>query len=286
MWSGLNRSHAPANSRHRPNQKTFCYSGVLELPASKGPITALRGNGEYDWAAFEPESYFEHYYADPHPDDDDLTRLAAATLMHAAPDGDGLNIIDIGTGPSLIPFMCAAPRAASLTCWEFSQANVSWLREELSRSETRPQWLHFWSSVRAVYQGKKKLPADPGPLLQAKCEFAQRSIFDLPERRWDAATMFFCAESITEKRPEFEAACASFAKCVKPGGTLAAAFLVRSSGYTVGQRRYPAIDLCASAIEDVFCGLTASAEVQQIGAAEHEVRSGYTGALFLRAQSR
>lgn len=263
---------------------------LVELPAkstsSSGPLKALRGNSEYDWAAFEPEAYFEHYYADPHPDDDCLTRLAATTLMRAAPDGDGLNIVDIGTGPSLIPFLCAAPRAATLTSWEFSAANIAWLKEELSRSKTRAQWLHFWTSVRAAYQGDKELPADPGPLLRAKCEFAQGSIFDLPERQWDAATMFFCAESITEKRPEFEAACASFAGCVKPGGTLAAAFLVRSSGYTVGERRYPAIDVCAGAIEDVFRGLTSYAEVQQIGVAEHEIRSGYTGALFLRARSR
>lgn len=44
----------------------------------------------------------------------------------------------------------------------------------------------------------------------------QGSIFDLPERTWDAATMFFCAESITEHQDEFEAACAAFARCVKP----------------------------------------------------------------------
>ena len=42
------------------------------------------------------------------------------------------------------------------------------------------------------------------PALRAKTSVRQGSIFDLPERRWDAATMFFCAESITERKDKFE----------------------------------------------------------------------------------
>lgn len=252
---------------------------------SKGGDDIGRSNAAYDWAAFDPEAYFEHYYADPHPDDDGLTRLAATALMCSAPAGD-LDVVDIGTGPSLIPFLCAAPRAASLTSWEFSAANLAWLGSELSRENTRGQWLHFWNVVRAAYAGIRELPADPMPLVKSKCELSQKSIFDLPERRWDAATMFFCAESITEQRGEFDAACAAFARCVKPGGTLAAAFLVRSGGYTVGERRYPAIRISAADVSETFASLADMVDLQQIGIAEHEVRSGYSGALFLNARSR
>ena len=52
-------------------------------------------------------------------------------------------------------------------------------------------------------------------------------------------------ESITERQNEFEAACASFARCVKPGGALIAAFLVRSSGYEVAGRKFPVLELSA-----------------------------------------
>ena len=69
------------------------------------------------------------------------------------------------------------------------------------------------------------------------------SVFDLPKRRWDAATMFFCAESITEREDEFAAAVAAYAQCVKPGGALAAAFLVRSAGYEVSGHRFPVLRL-------------------------------------------
>ena len=79
----------------------------------------------------------------------------------------------------------------------------------------------------------------PIPALRAKTALRQGSIFDLPQRAWDAATMFFCAESITGRQDEFEAACAAFARCVRPGGALIAAFLVRSAGYVVADRPFP-----------------------------------------------
>lgn len=49
-------------------------------------------------------------------------------------------------------------------------------------------------------------------MLRTKSVVKQGSICDLPERTWDAATMFFCAESITEHQDEFEVASAAFAR--------------------------------------------------------------------------
>ena len=114
----------------------------------------------------------------------------------------------------------------------------------------------------------------------------QGSIFDLPARTWDAATMFFCAESITKRQDEFEAACSAFARCVRPGGTLAAAFLVRSEGYVVAEQAFPAIKLAPEAIEGVFRSLANDVNAKPIGIVEREIASGYTGALFITAVAR
>src|SRR4029078_9324938 len=90
------------------------------------------------------------------------------------------------------------------------------------------------------------------PPLREKSIVRRGSIFDLPERTWDAATMFFCAESITERQDEFEAACAAYARCVRRGGTLAAAFLAHSVGYVVKASRFPALPLSAESIMKAF----------------------------------
>ncbi len=246
---------------------------------------APSGNADYSWANFDSEAYFQHYYGEPHPDDDCVIRFAVEAIKRAAPIDAELDIVDVGTGPSLIPFLCALPRARRLTAWEYAESNVAWLEAELQKRDMRAQWRHFWSVVREAYR-PESLPDDPMPLLRARSVITRGSVFDLPERNWDAATMFFCAESITERQDEFEAACVAFARSVKPGGMLAAAFLVRSAGYIVADRPFPVLSLTPELIEQVFAKNADSVRAEKIGIREREIRSGYSGFIFLTGTAR
>jgi hypothetical protein len=246
---------------------------------------APSGNADYQWANFDSEAYFQHYYGEPHSDDDCVIRFAVEAMKRAEPIHAELDIVDVGTGPSLIPFLCALPRARKLTAWEFAEGNVAWLEAELRSQDMRPQWQHFWSVARDAYQSDQ-LPENPMPLLRAKSTIRRGSVFDLPERNWDAATMFFCAESITERQDEFEAACVAFARSVRPGGMLAAAFLVRSAGYIVADRPFPVLSLTPELIEHVFTENADGVRAEKIGIREREIRSGYSGFIFLTGTAR
>jgi hypothetical protein len=245
-----------------------------------------QGNAAYQWDQFDSEYYFQHYYGEPHPDDDLVIKIAVETLKRAGPDGNDLDIVDVGTGPNLIPFFCALPRARRLTAWEYAASNVNWLKDELSRDAMRPQWQHFWGVTREAYGPEWGLPDNPMAALRETCSVTQGSIFDLPERTWDGATMFFCAESITEREDEFEAACGAFARCVKPGGTLAAAFLVRSGGYVIADRPFPVLKLSEERIEGVFKEHASAVRADMIGIVDREIRSGYSGFIFLTGTAR
>lgn len=244
------------------------------------------GNDDFDWARFDPEAYVEHYYADPHPDDDHVVRLTAEALARGAAGGRALETIDVGTGPNLFPLLAALPVAKRVTAWEYSEANVAWLRKELAAGVLRAPWTHFWSVARQAHEPLRAPLAEPIQALAAKANIEQGSIFDLPERQWDAATMFFCAESITEREEEFARACAAYAKAVRPGGVLAAAFLAGSRGYHVGDEDFPAIAVSADLLEQVFAKLARDIVVTAIGERAEEIRSGYTGMLFLSAIAR
>ena len=245
-----------------------------------------RGNADYQWSDLDAEAYFNHYYGEPHPDDDTVVECAVEALKEAAPLGRELDIVDVGTGANLIPLFCALPRATSLTVWEYARSGIAWLRAELTSDVMRPQWQHFWTLTCRAYGREYLLAENPMPALRAKTKIEQGSIFDLPERRWDAATMFFCAESITQLQDEFEAACAAFARCVKPGGTLAAAFLAHSAGYIVKGSPFPALPL---SVESVVCAFIPHADkvhAKSIGIVEQQIRSGYSGLVFLTATAR
>lgn len=245
-----------------------------------------RGNADFQWSRFDPEAYFQQYYGDPHPDDDRVAGLTVEALKHALPEGNALDVVDVGTGPNLIPFFCAMPRARRLTAWEYAETNIAWLEAECRRDDMRPQWGHFWRTTRGAYGPGWDLPDNPLPLLRERCVVRQGSIFDLPAQAWDAATMFFCAESITKRQDEFEAACTTFARCVRPGGTLAAAFLVSSEGYVVADEPFPALRLSSEAIANVFKACADAVMIRPIGIVDREIRSGYSGQVFLSAKAR
>jgi hypothetical protein len=251
------------------------------LAESKKPS----GNQNYSWSQFDSEAYFQHYYGDPHPDDDQVIALAVDAFKAAKPVDAKLRIVDVGTGPNLFPLFVALPRAATITAWEYATSNVSWLKAELVSEALRPQWQHFWGVTRRAYGPAFDLPSNPLPALQSKAEIRNGSVYELPERQWDAATMFFCAESITEKFGEFELACVRFAKCVRPGGALIAAFLVGSSGYEVAARPFPVLNVSEADILRVFTPVSANRRTQSIGIVEREIRSGYSGFVFLTAEA-
>lgn len=247
---------------------------------------APSGNAAYDWGQFDSEAYFQHYYGEPHPDDDLVIRCAVEALRRAPPVSAELDVVDVGTGPNLIPLFCALPRARRLTTWEYASSNGAWLKAELATDAMRPQWQHFWGVTRQAWGADRALPENPIPALREKTVITQGSIFDLPSRTWDAATMFFCAESITERHDEFEAACAAFARCVKPGGLLAGAFLVRSAGYVVADRAFPVLRLSAETIEQTFTSHATEVRSERIGIVEREIRSGYSGFVFMTGIAR
>jgi hypothetical protein len=256
-----------------------------ELPAADARLPS--GNADYRWSEFDSEAYFQHYYGEPHGDDDLVIRCAVDAMKRVSPGiSTDLDVVDVGTGPNLIPFFCALPRARRLTAWEYSESNVAWLEAELKRDDMRPQWRHFWNVTRGAYGQDWQLPENPIPLLREKATVTRGSVFDLPARTWDAATMFFCAESITERHDEFEAACAAYAGSVKPGGLLAAAFLVRSAGYVVADRPFPVLHLSAEIIEEVFARHANQIKAERIGIVEREIRSGYAGFVFMTGTAR
>ena len=247
-----------------------------------GPTPPANHNGGYDWDAFDSEAYLDHYYREPHPDDVELARLTAEAIDAAPPIESALDVIDVGTGPNLFPWLCALPRAKSLTAWEYSRQNVEWLRAELAGGDVRPLWTYYWDVVRPP----EGATSNPVAAIAAIARVEQASIFDLPAASWDVATMFFCAESITRSEDEFAKACAAYAQCVRPGGTLIAAFLDQSRGYVVAERPFPALPVDAEAVGRAFAPFVSEIEIRPIGGTDAETHSGYTGSLFMVARTR
>jgi len=69
-------------------------------------------------------------------------------------------------------------------------------------------------------------------------------------------------------------------------GALTAAFLVRSAGCVVADRAFPVLSLSVETIEEVFSRHVVAMKAEQIGIREREIRSGYSGFVFLTGIAR
>lgn len=245
-------------------------------------------NASYDWSQFDSEAYFQHYYGEPHSDDDAVIASVCHALARFAPFDGRFDVMDVGTGPNLYPLMATLPLARSVTAYEYSSRNVEWLRRELVTRNARPQWAHFWGRVKAGLALTDWPDTPPMEALFEKTSVKHRSIFDLPgdEPERDIATMFFCAESITSSYDEFAAACRAFAQCVKPGGLMLAAFLVNSDHYDVAGRGFPILNIDAGDVRAAFIEHAVDISLQPIGIVSEQIRSGYSGFVFMTATRR
>lgn len=64
------------------------------MPRENSPENAPpgRGNADYEWSAFDAEAYFNHYYGEPHPDDDRVVACAVEAIKQAEPPRRELDV--------------------------------------------------------------------------------------------------------------------------------------------------------------------------------------------------
>jgi hypothetical protein len=169
------------------------------------------------------------------------------------------------------------PFCAELTLWEFSARNIEWLRREIQGYAA--SWNPFWArlALSPAYQST----ADPRAALADRARVHQGSVFDLPTAAWDMGTMFFVAESLTSSPAEFAAATHRFVDALRPGAPFAAAFMENSTGYDVGDRRFPAVAVTQEAVRHCLEEVSQSLDVQHVDSGSNPLRDGYSGMILV-----
>ncbi|ADP80130.1 SCO2525 family SAM-dependent methyltransferase [Pseudofrankia inefficax] len=270
-------ARSSSNGPARPAERT---SGALPEQERRHSERAgdLLGNADFQWDRFDPTAYVDHNYKTLRADDQQiLERVRDHFATHFAARGEdprdsGLVGADLGAGPNLYPALAMLPWVDHLELVEYSPSNCEWLRGEVK--EFGRSWDPFWELLtrRPAYAAV----ADPRAELARVTSVVQGSLFDRRHERWDLATMFFVAESISSRRQEFAAAVDGFVDALRPGAPFAAAFMERSTGYEVGTEHFPAVPV---SLEDVRTRLSARTEVvvERIALADNPLREGYTG---------
>jgi hypothetical protein len=193
-------------------------------------------NEEFPWDTFDSEWYLRHNYGTLRDDDQDiLVRLAEFFSSVRGPRL--LHGIDVGTGTNLYPSLAMLPLCSQITMHERAKTNCRWLGRETTAYSGI--WQPYWD-VLAKWPMYAPI-GDPRWAVHERARVRRGSIFDLPRNAYDVGTMFFCAESITERVDEFMRATRCFLRSLKSNAPFAAAFMRNSDGYDVNGVHFPAV---------------------------------------------
>lgn len=230
-------------------------------------------NADYDWDLFNSQWYKGHNYGHLREDDQEILEIVRDHFAKT-PIRPGLRGIDVGAGANLYPALSMLPFCDIVELYEYSAANVSWLREQVTDLDS--SWADFWDVLRkdAAYD-----KVDPHRRLAEVARVTQGSVFDLPtEERWDMATMFFVAESLTNVKYEFCDAVSRVTASLAPGARFAMAFMKDSAGYLVDDTAFPAVAINVSDVSQCFKDDRAVVEYHEVELkTDNPLRDGYGG---------
>lgn len=229
-------------------------------------------NSDVDWDAFDPEWYLDHNYRSLRDDDQQIIELVRDFFGAANAGGRGL---DVGSGSNLYPAFAMLPFCDQIDLREYSAANVKWLDRQIA--SFGENWDDFW----ALFQ---KHPAygtvpDPRAALRRVAAAQQASVFDLPRAQWNIGTMFFVACSLSTDLGEFEQAVHCFVRALVPDAPFAAAFMVKSEGYPVGDTWFPAVAIGSEEVKRCLAPVAYDVRVEPIDTGS-PLRDGYGGMIL------
>jgi hypothetical protein len=238
-----------------------------------------RRNGDVAWDGFDVDGYLEDNYTCLH--DMDRRILTELSPYYAGiPAGSVGRSLDLGTGPNLYPLMLAAAASRNLEALDHSAANVAYLRRTVRRGAD-PLWQPFWALCRSL---NPALGQDLGAVLRT-VRVHHASGFDLADRRYEMASMFFVAESVTGDSEEFAQMCRRFAATVVPGGHLVAAFMAGMPAYSLAGQTLPAFPLDEQTLEATMRPVTTGLRVWRLPA-DPTLPYDHDGVLLLTARRR
>jgi NNMT/PNMT/TEMT family len=240
-------------------------------------------NADAPWNRFSSHDFWRRNYSELQAEDQEIIRLVSHFLASAfAERTPAQRAIDAGSGCNLYPALLMLPWTEEILLTDYSESNVGWLQAQLADDTDPWSWSLFWQEMQEA-KGYSDVDSPRKRLREAcvgKPGFAgieRLSIFDLPEARFDLGTMFFVAESITQKPREFLAAVEHFVGALKPAAPFAAAFMAGSAGYEVAGNVFPAVPITRDDVEQHLTELGVREPRVEMLKTSHRVREGYAG---------
>jgi hypothetical protein len=228
-------------------------------------------NGDLEWDSFDSDAYFEANYRYLHPIDAQIIRIVAG-FFHDQQFRGRRRGIDVGTGTNLYPAMLMLPFVNEIVLYERATNNRAWLAEQLRTPAG--SWRQFWEVIRDGRPEYERIAA-PLEVLADRAVIEEGNVYSLQAGQYDLGTMFFVAESTTNRADEFRRATRLFVDCLVAGAPFAAAFMRHSADVQIGRQFFPVCSIDEDDIAECLAGVAHTDGIHVLP--DHHLREGYDG---------
>lgn len=236
-------------------------------------------NADVDWNEWPVSDYLSENYRQLYSCDRGVIAHHSEFYRQFAPGSIGRSL-EFGAGPNVYPLMLAAAASVQIDAVEPSAASVEYLRGQLTAPD---------ESWQAFYSECLRLNAQlPGTLIDALSKVRVihgDAMSAIEPGTYDAASMNFVAESVTEDADEFAVFCRTFTRSVRPGGYLVAAFMENMPSYRIADGlQWPGYPVDVDRVRSAFESETDELTVTRIGRDATMTDYGDTGMVLLQAR--
>lgn len=236
-------------------------------------------NADVDWDQWPVADYIVENYRELHPSDAAVIDHHSIHLARFGKDRFERSL-ELGAGPNLYPLLLVSACSRQIDAVEPSAASVAYLRQQLAEGPAA-HWLPFYERSLAL---NPSLDPDPRRAL-ARVRVVHAPAETIAPNTYDLASMHFVAEGVSDEQSEFVGVCRTFARSVRPGGHLIAAFMENLGAYTIGDgQRWPAFPVDTDIVRHTFSPYTEGLTIDRIDADPTLPDYGYTGMLVLTAR--
>lgn len=236
-----------------------------------------QSNSDCDWELFDCEAYVASNYGEISAPD--LSIVELLLQVHAQVPNGG-SMIEIGVGPNLYPIMVASAHRERIHVTDYSLRNLAYVEQHLSADRWLAPWNH-WATVIESLDGTHSHLGGGPVAVRTICEFDQVSLYDLGEAIYDFSSMHFVAESITSDYDELIKGCRNSVRCLRPGGSFVASFMLKSEGYTTAASKFPAVNVDVDTIHQIMRPYCRTLDYVLLADPEHAVREGHRGMMLV-----
>lgn len=242
------------------------------------------------YSRFDPREYLTEYYVGLSQENDFLLSFYHETYSSLP---DGLEILEVGGGPTIYQLLSASRQARSIVFSDFLDTTLAEVREWLSEGPRAFDWTPYLARV-AELEGS----GDGGiPALAARLRSVVRRLVhcdltaDPPlapddTTEYDVVSSAFCLEGISQDRRLFSDFLKRVGTLLRPGGRLVATVVRESEAYKVGPRVFPACFLDEGALVRAleragFCDV----RIRSRATSEDHGYTGIMGTTAVRAET-